>query len=73
MSDISGTRIKLMHSVLGTISLTLYAGLERNAKKSDNVSPHTHTHTHTQTHTHIQSVSGGIVNILGGGRMDYSE
>jgi len=34
---------------------------------------HTHTHTHTQTHTHIQSVSGGIVNILGGGRMDYSE
>ena len=28
-------------------------------------------YTHTYTHTH--SVSGGIVNILGGGSMDYSE
>ena len=42
--------------------------------------PHTQTHTHTHTHTHtrvhvirIQSVSGGIVNILGGGSMDCSE
>jgi hypothetical protein len=25
------------------------------------------------THTHTQGVSGGIVNILGGGSMDYSE
>jgi len=35
---------------------------------------HTHTHTtHTHTHIHTQGVSGGIVNILGGGSMDYSE
>ena len=34
---------------------------------------HTHTHTHTHTHIHIQDVPGGIVNILGGGSMDYSE
>jgi hypothetical protein len=37
-----------------------------------------HTHTQTQTHIiyiyiYIQGVSGGIVNILGGGSMDYSE
>ena len=32
-----------------------------------------HIHTHTHTHTHIQDVSGGIVNILGGDSMDYSE
>jgi len=25
------------------------------------------------TYIHIQGVSGGIVNILGGGSMDYSE
>jgi len=29
-------------------------------------------YTHTHTHTHTQGVSGGIVNILGGGSMDYS-
>jgi len=33
----------------------------------------THTQTHTHTHIYIQGVPGGIVNILGGGTMDYSE
>jgi hypothetical protein len=28
---------------------------------------------HTHTHTHTEGVSGGIVNILGGGSMDYSK
>jgi len=28
---------------------------------------------YTHTHMYIQDVSGGIVNILGGGYMDYSE
>jgi hypothetical protein len=28
---------------------------------------------HTHTHTHTQGVSRGIVNILGGGSMDYSK
>ena len=32
-----------------------------------------HTHTHTHTHIYIQGVSGEIVNVLGGGSMDYSE
>jgi len=37
----------------------------------------THTHTHIYMYIYIyiyiQVVSGGIVNILGGGGMDYSE
>jgi hypothetical protein len=31
------------------------------------------TNTHTHTHIYIQGVSGGIVNILLGGGLDYSE
>jgi len=35
---------------------------------------HTYIHTHTYIRKHyIQSVSGGIVNILGGGSMNYFE
>jgi len=34
---------------------------------------HTHTHTHIPIYIYIQGVSGGIVNILGGGSMDCSE
>ena len=34
---------------------------------------HTHTHTHIRTYIYTQDVSGGILNILGGGSMDYSE
>jgi len=34
---------------------------------------HARARAHTHTHTHIQGVSGGIANILGGGRIDYSE
>jgi len=30
-------------------------------------------HTHIEIYIYIQGVSGGIVNILGGGSMEYSE
>jgi len=40
--------------------------------RDKNVAPQFTKNTDVSAHTNIQGVSGGVVNILGGGSMDYS-
>jgi hypothetical protein len=63
-------------NVLMSVLLSNPADAVKLRVKSNNYT-HTHTHTHIYIYIYIyiyiQGVSGGIVNIFGGGSLDYSE
>jgi len=49
-----------------------YANKPNLQARSEHLHP-PHLHKNYDNYTNVQGVSGGIVNILGGGSMDYSE